>query len=727
MLRSIVIPLLLVAVMLSAQTRMPATTLAGIQELQALAMEHDDPVRLVQATQGHHPTALIHGRCMAGFLGKIAGELDMGDEHQDAFIIGSRTGNILSFRLDVQQLHLLETIQGLEYVELAGRAAPTLDKTLRSTRVDSVHMGVGLPSAYTGADVYIGITDWGFDYTQPMFYDTTLTQTRIRAAWDQYKLSGPAPAMFNYGTEYSTAEALLAAQSDTANIYSFATHGSHVAGIAGGSGAGTAYRGVAFESQFLFCTFLIDAAAVLDAFTWMQQIAQQDGKRLVINMSWGLHHMGTLDGQSLLSQAIDQMSQQGIVFVSSAGNNGDVNFHIGKEFQNDTIKSRVQFYPYNAHQHMWGQSISMWGEAGASFSAGITITNNTNAILLESPWYHTNSQQPYLDSILVHGNDTIQFNLAADAAHPLNGRPHFRLRVRNTHNNLKVVLKATAATGTVHFWNVTELTNGVGNWGQAFQATATGWVAGDAAYGIAEPAAAESLIAVAAYNGESVNASGNVVGGDLASFSSYGPTLDGRVKPDIAAPGVSVASSISAFTNASITPVSSISFQGMTYPFARFSGTSMSSPAVAGIVALLLEADPTLAPAEIKDILKATARTDNNTGIIPPGGDLRWGWGKVNAYKAVLDVLGITGMVEMDLPPPFIWPNPATSEVWVRPALDGVPANWRVMDLYGRTIASGEHFGDSPLVIAIMDWAAGIYVIQIEQQGSRSTARFTRS
>ena len=79
---------------------------------------------------------------------------------------------------------------------------------------------------------------------------------------------------------------------------------------------------MAFDAQFLFCSFLIDAAAALDGVAWMQQVAQQDGKRLVVNMSWGLYYMGTLDGHSLISQALDQFSAEGVVFSISAGNNG---------------------------------------------------------------------------------------------------------------------------------------------------------------------------------------------------------------------------------------------------------------------------------------------------------------------------------------------------------------------------------------------------------------------
>jgi subtilisin family serine protease len=90
------------------------------------------------------------------------------------------------------------------------------------------------------------------------------------------------------------------------------------------------------------------------------------------------------------------------------------------------------------------------------------------------------------------------------------------------------------------------------------------------------------------------------------------------MKPDIAAPGVNVASSISSFTDASYSTTETITFNGVEYDFAKFSGTSMSSPCVAGIVALLLDANPGLTPFEIKQILQATAREDDETG----GGEL---------------------------------------------------------------------------------------------------------
>jgi hypothetical protein len=244
-----------------------------------------------------------------------------------------------------------------------------------------------------------------------------------------------------------------------------------------------------------------------------------------------------------------------------------------------------------------------------------------------------------------------------------------RLRVRCTNTTLKVILKSTALTGTVHYWNVVELINDVGNWGLAFADLGNNYIGGDVNYGIGEPACTESVITVAAHASEYYNSSGTtLLGGTIASFSSYGPTMDDRVKPDVSAPGVNVGSSINSYTDNSYTLLTSVVFNSRTYPFARFSGTSMSSPMTTGVVTLILEANPNLTPAQVKEILIQTARTDSKTGVIPPGGSLRWGWGKVNAYDAVQLALNTQGLGINELAKSFdmlLFPNPTTGMLYI--------------------------------------------------------------
>ena len=112
---------------------------------------------------------------------------------------------------------------------------------------------------------------------------------------------------------------------------------------------------------------------------------------------------------------------------------------------------------------------------------------------------------------------------------------------------------------------------------------------------------------------------------DVAYFSSRGPSPFGRVRPDVSAPGVGVRST----------------FPGGSYATAN--GTSMATPHVAGVAALLLSANPGLAVISVTGALTSTAVPLSST---VPNNDT--GWGRVDAYNAVLSVIStgvITGRV----------------------------------------------------------------------------------
>lgn len=703
-----------------SQTQTSGNTRADVQYLQetlnASRGEVSDEVRQRFAINR------IHGVEYVSFVAKASVNFNASELTNRGWLVGSRIGDIVSIKCPIDELSTALTDANFAYIEIAGKVKPMLNKVPADVRADSVWMGANLPEGYTGKDVIIGVTDWGFDYTSPMYYDTLLQNSRILAAWDQFKNSGPAPSAYGYGTEYDTPTELLNAESDTSNIYSYATHGSHVAGIAGGSGSGTNYRGMAFESEFLFVTFLVDEAAVLDAWEWMFNKATAEGKRLVVNMSWGLYHMQTIDGTSLMSQAIDNYSNLGVLFVTSGGNNGGENFHIKKEFAADSIKSRIEFYSSATLTTLWGQSIHGWGTPGEPFSVGIQVLNNTNTLVGESAYYSTATTTNYIDSFVVVGLDTIFFNLSCDAAYPTNNRPQARLRVKKPVSGYKIVLKSEANAGTVHFWNVTELTSDVGNWGMPLSSLGAGYVAGNDDNGIGAPACTHSVIAVAAYAANYYTGGGTLVGGALASFSSVGPLITDSLKPDIAAPGIQVGSSMSSFTDVAYTSIANVNFNGRTYGFARLSGTSMSSPVVAGIAALILDANPTLTPAQVKAIIIQTAREDNQTGVIPASGDTHWGHGKINAYHAVQLALGVLGTVdvnkEMDW---FVYPNPSASNI----ALSGLETDQSVtsiniLNANGALILEAT----SGTNISVKDLDAGIYFVRIIRNGKVEQQKF---
>ena len=697
-------------------------SLADKNELGIISSDLKDGI-LDSTTLTSYPINFINNRYYVSFLAKINPEFDKLTLTQSHYIIGNPIRNIVSIKVPIEASEYVSSLQGIEYLALAGKVNHQLDKAVHDVRADSVQQGIGLPQGFKGKNVYIGVTDWGFDYTHPAFYDSTLSQTRIIAAWDQFKTSGPHPQGFNYGTEHVGANALLAAGSDTANIYSYSTHGTHVASIAGGCGAGTAYRGVAYDANFLFVTFLVDEGAVLDAWEWMYQKAQAAGKRLVINMSWGLYHFGTLDGNSLLSQAITAYSDLGVVFVNSAGNNGNVNFHLKKTFNNDQLNSKVDFYSYAANANMWGQSIHAWGEVGHSFSNGIVVKNASNTTLAESPFYSTNVTNTYIDTFLVAGNDTIFYNITADSAHPLNQKPQMRLRVKCTNTALKILLKSTAIDGTVNYWNVTELTTDVGNWGMPFSYSGTGTTPGDADHGISEPSCSDDVISVAAYAPSYLTPGGSSVGGGLASFSSHGPRYDGVMKPDIAAPGVSICSAISSFTDANYTTISSLTFNNKTYDYAKFSGTSMSGPVVAGVCALILEANPWLTAVQVKQLIKETARSDNFTGVIPALGSPLWGMGKLNAYAAVEEALALVDVPENTTENTWnVYPNPVIERLHFT-LVDELPKECTVVDAQGKCIVlpiQDEH-------VSVKHLKSGQYTLQISMNGRIQSVSFIKA
>lgn len=706
--------------------------LQAISEIESLVEEHDDYKSLLEVT-GAYPVAKVHGRATVGFIGKLSEGVGEDDwlswaESEDGVFAGACKYGIASFRIDAYVLDKIWEVP-MEVIELASRAVSHVENARFGTRVDSVHAGYNLPQPYHGEGVLIGVLDWGFDYTHPMFMDTTMSESRIRGVWDQYRQSGPAPDEFSYGTASESDVEIQLMGSDTSNVYGYGTHGTHVAGIAGGGGAGLGLEGMAPASEFLFATLMVDEAAALDAFVWMQSIAEADDKRLVINNSWGLPQWGTPDGTALSNQFIDAMSGEGVVFVSSNGNNGDVEFHLDHTFEGvgDTLKSRVKFYPLNNNPNSWGQNLTLWGEVGESFEMGFQVITGLSTVSGETPLYNTADGPLIHDDFVVVNNDTIIYDVVMEPAHPANGRPFMQMRVRKGYASVNILMVATSESGRVHAWNHTHLTNDVGNWGQDFQhAGQDGWSQGDENYAIQQPACGHSVIAVGAYTSEFLSPGGAELGGALAYFSSYGPTLDERTKPNVSAPGVNVESSISSFREGSYAVSSSMEFNGIEYEFAQLSGTSMSGPATAGVVALLLEANPELSPNDVRSILESTAREDDETGELPVGGDNIWGYGKVTASQAVVAALtwdSSLGAVEIEADGSFVYPNPVRDRLWFSEILSG-EALWNVYDIHGRECISVNASDVSS--IDVSDLESGLYIIRVQSEAGVNEFKFLK-
>lgn len=591
-----------------------------------------------------------------------------------------------------------------------------LDKSVIDGRVDSVWQGINLPQAFSGEGVIIGVTDWGFDYTHPVFYDTSMTHYRVLRAWDQFKTSGPAPDGFNYGTEYTSPEELLTALCDTSNCYGYNYHGTHCASIAAGAGAGTVYRGVSYNADLLFASLYLDSIQrVMDAWNWMYEVAQQEGKRLVISSSWGLYYMDNMDGTGMLANEMQRLSDLGVVFVVSAGNNGDVNFHLQHEFTepNDTIHTQFLF-PYNSGD-LWGSSISMLNSANSPFSFSLSIMDNNFQTIAETPFIPTANNDGYVDTFLVSGTDTFIYNYDIQSANIYNQSPVVRLRAKKV-SGYKFVLSVTAESGAFHAWNVAEVTKAYGNWGADFIAPAghPDWIAGDIEYGISTPGNIDCAITVAAHKKQSTNVVGQVTGGTIAEFSSSGPGFHAGVrKPEISASGNNVIAAISSYNqDYTDTYKKTVTFNGRTYGFGALSGTSMSAPFVAGVAALILQANPYLSSEQVKEVLTSTAYNDNNTAT---AGVNRFGYGKVNAYQAVIEALHLVGIEDNTdaLETRYsIFPNPTSDICYVTAQTTSNQVQCSLYDISGRMVRS-EIFYPGVNTLSLQNLTPGCYILRI--------------
>ena len=100
----------------------------------------------------------------------------------------------------------------------------------------------------------------------------------------------------------------------------------------------------------------------------------------------------------------------------------------------------------------------------------------------------------------------------------------------------------------------------------------------------------------------------------VASFSAYGVTEDGFAKPDLVAPGVDIVSLLPGPGAVLAAEHPDHLVNGRRNDYFRMSGTSMAAPVVSGAVALLLEAEPSLTPDQVKHRLMATANPIAGTG-----------------------------------------------------------------------------------------------------------------
>ena len=681
--------------------------------------------------------------CVAGMI-KVRPNVDAAAIETLGVHIGTKAGKIWTVSVPLQKIESFIQIKGIDYIELDLPVAPDMDAARTVTKTDSAHGGYApLTMPYTGKNVVVGIIDAGFDYNHPTNKDTSGNVWRIKKVWEQ-KSTGTAPSGYSYGNEITNTTTM---QSTGTDLQQF-SHGAHVAGIAAGSGYGSngnsQYRGIAFESDMVFVGITPDSTQwtntgmsdIIDGINYIYTYAASVGKPAVANLSWGCT-VGPHDGNSLFSQACDALTGKGKIFVCSAGNNGTNNIHLAKTFTSSDTIIRTELTLAAGMKNTW---VDIWGDTSKSFCTkfslynGSTETANTGFICLNNT---TNSF-----ALVGSDGDTCFVDIVTEAS-SFNNKPRNLIRVYSkTTNQLMVSVKGT--DGSIDMWTgYVQKTRGYNG---SFASGIVGTRGGNNTMTVGDMASTRSAIAVASFaskisfmnlTGGSISYASYVnANGKLAPYSSRGPSADFRTKPDIAAPGLMIGSGVSTFDDEYKPTGGSADHlvasylnpsDGKTYYYAMLTGTSMSSPVAAGIVSLMLQANPNLTPQQVIEALKTTAIHDNYTGLATPNGNNNWGHGKINAFAAVTKAIQYLGTenIPSRVAGINIYPNPNKGAFLIRYASANTETiQISIADIAGRIVAEQQakvYAGTNEIPCNMQGHTSGLYIVTLKSpsQGNK--------
>jgi subtilisin family serine protease len=610
-------------------------------------------------------------------------------------------------------LNLLSDLSDLDcvrYVEANRTVHLSLDVSVPAIAVPQVREDFDL----TGKGVIIGIIDSGIDWQHEDFISPDGT-TRIKSILD---LSEPGDV---YGGTVYTEEDINLALNGIGNVsqQDLVGHGTHVAGIAAGdgtngSGFGT-YAGVAPEADLVVvkATHSIDATDFttsnqIVAMKFIDSVATALGMPYVMNLSFGGHD-GAHDGTATAERKIDELiglGRHGKAIVTVAGNEGDEDIHASGEFKRgvNSITAALVIVPYSPTSVIGDDVVQMvaWYDGDSHTSVSIESPNGLSYGPVAPGSYIERSGsdgEVYLWNGFYEKGDGY-----LPGANPFNGDKEVFIQI-GEHS----VVPPAAGTWKIIFQG----SKGRFDVWLAYASMATHFLNQvDNSSKVSIPGTAQNVITVGAYitkrtwydldgNHLTFDSNNELSVGQLARFSNSGPTRDGRIKPEITAPGQMIGSTYSTYAP----PTSSASiYTNANYPnafilpderHAVHQGTSMAAPHVTGVVALLLQKYPELTANQIKQIIQQSARRDVYTGSMPSD---TWGYGKVNAFAAL--------QINPEEEPPIDfklvqgYPNPFTNKTTIMYELPvgsyAVPTSIKIYNSIGqlvRVLVSGDQWG----------------------------------
>lgn len=606
-------------------------------------------------------------------------------------------GQFAAGTLSLDALPALAHHPQLVYLQVVRPTRPCLDVSVPEVGAPTVWQGLG---GSRGGGVIVGIVDSGIDPFHPTFRvdrdgDGFEEGSRILFLWDQNLPSdGSALAYgFNYGRVFTQGEieAALAAgyfpSTDTMG------HGTHVAGIAAGDGSGGGLPGVAPEANLIVVNTTFYEDGVLEGTAFVLERAWELGLPAVVNLSLGTH-AGPHDATSLFEQALDALvDRPGRAVVVAAGNEAQEKIHVGAEVHGPITWHLIP-------QTAW-LSASFWHQATCAFRIEVAAPSGEELVVLPGG-------QGYLSTPV--GQVWVD-NASGGVPDPRNG-------------DLEIYLTITGATAGSR-WQLTLDPVGAGGRvdGWVEDSRAGYFLEGDSEMTIAEPGNAQRVITVGAY--VTKNRWISVVGeqtyegvvGELAAFSSHGPTRDGRIKPELCAPGAWIASARSQAASVADWTL----LPGGDY--FMLLGTSMAAPHVTGGAALILSLEPGLAWDELREALMQGARVDQWVGAVP---NVTWGWGKLSLPGAV-EALGPSPGPEAPILLLLGSPVAREARFWYQLPQEASWAELRIYDLTGRLLwrarVAGEPRGELrwPLITTGGNpVASGLYLAVLVSEGTSS-------
>lgn len=665
-----------------------------------------------------------------GLLVRFDSEESLDKAIEDGLKVMSRFGHRAVVAVPTNEVEATVSLPGVRGAALLRRRRLLNNSTRAASGVDKVHNGENLPNAYGGAGVYIGFYDGGIDPSHINFRGSD-GFSRVQSLWC-YPLydgwmedadAGIAPPDDKILEEYITPEAV--AQFTTDDPYM--THGTHVMGIAAGNyvhNSNNDFHGMAPEADMLVSCGRLDDYSIMDGVARIAEYASLSGRPCVINMSLG-YNSGPHDGTDEFTAFFnDIVEQYGVTICMAAGNEGDLDISLVKTLTASDTNVNTFLTTYSSSSFI-SSGFEVWSSDSSPLDLSLdlyvldgTKLQKVHSMALENDEETTlflTSDRDQVEDVdssenMVKKTDDIfsqyftgSMICGSKGIDDVNGRytAFFELDltpVKEYETKVFIGVNVSGVSGQKVFLYAPDESLVFSSMGLK------GFDVPDGNGSINSMACGPNTIAVGAYNPEITTAAPY---GKVCSFSSWSDMWDGSVLPHIVAPGSRIVSSISGYYyDSGLLPWSmdQVKEDGKRYFWSSRSGTSMACPAVTGILALWLSANPSLTPSELRDVLISTAAPASDASKA-------WGAGRVNAFAGIVDVLGLNEInsVVTDSPAIYLDTDADSHNIACR------GTSQITVDLFS---LSGMHLGHhhasgDVMILPLSKCPSGVYIMQV--------------